>query len=220
MLGICVHQPLLFLLTPTVPPVTYNYIDGEVLYSQEGTTQGDPLAMPFYALATVPLIKKLSSPTWYADDGAATGTTANLRSWWDEISTIGPSFGYFDNATKTWLVVKPEHLSEAVAAFANTNVNVTSEGRPYLGAAIGSSKYVHEFVERKVDQCMGRRVEATVYYCYLPATCCLCGFHPRHEYEVVISFSDCPRHWMLSPSTRGHHQDCFHSKSYWTLTTK
>ena len=51
-------------------------IDGEVLYSQEGTTQGDPLAMPFYALATVPLITKLSDSvdqTWYADNAAATG---------------------------------------------------------------------------------------------------------------------------------------------------
>ena len=31
-------------------------------------------------------------------------------------------------------------------------MNVTSEGQPYLSAAIGSSKYVHEFVLRKVDQ--------------------------------------------------------------------
>ena len=62
------------------------YIDGEVLYSQEGTTQGDPLAMPFYALATVPLLSKLSdavNQTWYADDAAATGKVSGLRSWWD-----------------------------------------------------------------------------------------------------------------------------------------
>ena len=35
------------------------YVDGDVLYSEEGTTQGDPLAIPFYSLATVPLIRKL-----------------------------------------------------------------------------------------------------------------------------------------------------------------
>ena len=53
------------------------YVDGDVLYSEEGTTQGDHLAMPFYALATVPLIKKLVAPVtqvWYADDAAARGT--------------------------------------------------------------------------------------------------------------------------------------------------
>ncbi len=47
------------------------YIDGDVIYSQEGTTQGDPMAMPMYAIATVPLISKLTSSTkqtWYADD--------------------------------------------------------------------------------------------------------------------------------------------------------
>ena len=37
------------------------YVDGDALYSEEGTTQGDPLAMPFYALANVPLIQKLTA---------------------------------------------------------------------------------------------------------------------------------------------------------------
>ena len=52
------------------------FIDGDVILLQEGTTQGDPLGMPMYALATVPLIKKLTTSvkqTWYTDDAAATG---------------------------------------------------------------------------------------------------------------------------------------------------
>ena len=50
------------------------FIDGEVIYSQEGTTQGDPMAMPMYAVATLPLIKRLPKSTtqvWYADDASA-----------------------------------------------------------------------------------------------------------------------------------------------------
>ena len=131
------------------------YIDGEVLYSQEGTTQGDPLAMPFYALATVPLLSKLSdavNQTWYADDAAATGKVSGLRSWWDDIEKHGPSFGYHANASKTWLVVKPNSLEEATSVFGDTNVKITCEGQPYLGSALGSHSYTSEFVTGKVKQ--------------------------------------------------------------------
>ena len=111
--------------------------------------------MPFYALALVPLMKRLTTSVaqvWYADDAAATEKIMNLRKWWDDISTMGPPFGYHANASKTWLVVKPEFLAEASAAFADTNVRITSEGRPYLGGAIGSEAYVKQFVAGKVLQ--------------------------------------------------------------------
>ncbi len=51
-------------------------MDGEVIRSMEVTTQGNPLAMAMYGLATVPLIRKLDGTCrqiWYADDSAAWG---------------------------------------------------------------------------------------------------------------------------------------------------
>ena len=98
--------------------------------------------MPFYALATVPLLSKLSdsvNQTWYADDAAATGKVSSLRSWWDDIEKYGPSFGYYANASKTWLVVKPDFLEEATSVFGDTNIKITCDGRPYLGSALGRS---------------------------------------------------------------------------------
>ena len=131
------------------------FVDGQVLLSEEGTTQGDPLAMPMYALATIPLIKQLegeSTQVWYADDAAAAGKICSLRDWWDKLSSIGPLFGYFPNASKSWLVTKETFLSEAKAAFAGTRVNITNHGRPYLGAAIGTNDFVSTYVKTKVKE--------------------------------------------------------------------
>ena len=51
-------------------------IGEEYNLSQEGTTQGDPLAMAMYAIGTLPLIHQLQGDvlqSWYADDVAAGG---------------------------------------------------------------------------------------------------------------------------------------------------
>ena len=84
-------------------------VDGEVLWSEEGTTQGDPLAMSLYALATIPFINHLSNvpdvkQVWYADDVSAADHLTSLRSWCDNLSSSGPAFGYHVNARKTWLL--------------------------------------------------------------------------------------------------------------------
>ena len=51
------------------------FIDNDVLYSRERTTtQGNPIGMPMFVLATISLIKRINQGVdqiWYADD--ATG---------------------------------------------------------------------------------------------------------------------------------------------------
>ena len=73
------------------------FIDGETFMSEEGTTQGDPLAMAMYAIGILPLIRSLSNESikqvWYADDSAACGDLTHLRSWWDRLAEIGPKYG-------------------------------------------------------------------------------------------------------------------------------
>ena len=152
------------LCTPIATALINNYraptelfVDGDVLLSQEGTTQGDPLAMPMYALATIPLIKKLegnNKQVWYADDSAGVGKIPDLRTWWDKLATEGPGYGYFANPSKTWLITKEGHHANAISTFAGTGVNITPEGRPYLGTAIGSQEYVEAHTEKKVSEWM------------------------------------------------------------------
>ncbi len=98
--------PLATILINNYRAPTELFVDGDTLLSQEGTTQGDPLAMPMYALATIPLIKKLEGnykQIWYADDATAVGKITELRKWWDKLTTAGPGYGYFPKASKTCL---------------------------------------------------------------------------------------------------------------------
>ena len=88
------------------------YVGSESFLSLEGTTQGDLLAMAMYAFASVPLIHRVATAdttqTWFADDPTAGARLAALREWWDNLSTVGPNYGYFPNDDKTWLIVKPD----------------------------------------------------------------------------------------------------------------
>ena len=131
------------------------FVGGETILSQEGTTQGDPLAMAMYALALVPMITRLSNivkQVWYADDAAAAGHLTDLRTWWDIICDIGPQFGYFVNSSKTFLIVKETHLPMTRSIFEDTGIQFTTEGRCYLGAAIGTSDFVKSYVSDKVKE--------------------------------------------------------------------
>ena len=68
-----IHALFTLLVNTYHHPVSL-HVDGDIIYSNEGTTQGDPLTIPFYALAIIPLIQRLPSMVklaWYADDASA-----------------------------------------------------------------------------------------------------------------------------------------------------
>ena len=147
--------PLSTILINTYRAPTDLFVDGDTVQSQEGTTQGNPLAMPMYALATIPLIKNLDGSckqVWYADDAVAVGRITDLRDWWEKLTILGPKYGYFPNPSKTWLVTKEGLCHSAASIFDSTGVNVTPDGRPYLGAAIGSPAFISNYVETKVAE--------------------------------------------------------------------
>ena len=60
-----------------------------------------------------------------------------MRKWWDELSESGPPKGYFPNAKKCWLTIKPEQEQAARKVFRDTAINVTIEGHKHLSAALG-----------------------------------------------------------------------------------
>ena len=131
---------------------------GGEIESQEGTTQGDPLAMPWYSCNTGILINQLGiqvkevKQVWLADDSAAGGTITNIFKWFNYLSEEGKKFGYHVNGKKSWLIVKNEEkVNEAETVFGNT-VNITSEGKRHLGAVIGSQEYKDEYGGKIVSE--------------------------------------------------------------------
>ena len=116
-------------------------IDKLSLSSEEGTTQGNPLAM--YALGIVPMIYQLKdevldgSRVCYADNATAAGKSC-LYIWWDTLTELRAQFGYNTNTSKMRLIAKKSAEAQACNLFSNTLVNITSDGRPYLGAALSS----------------------------------------------------------------------------------
>ena len=134
---------------------------GEIM-SSEGTTQGDPLAMPAYGISILPLLTLIKADDArikqiaYADDIGSGSKLANLRQWWDRIVRYGPLLGYYPKASKSWLVVKKAQLVDAAEIFAGTGINITTEGRKYLGGFVGTTegaeKYVKELVNEWLEQ--------------------------------------------------------------------
>ena len=116
-------------------------IGGSQLKSAEGTTQGDPLALSMYAISLQPLTslfhnRSTAKQCWFADDAAGAGPPEEVKQCWDKLREAGPPLGYYSNSKKCWLVVKPEKEGRAKEMFAGIGININTEGRKHLGAAL------------------------------------------------------------------------------------
>ena len=131
---------------------------GKTILSMEGTTQGDPLAMPWYSLCTTTLIQYLASrvaevkQVWLADDASAAGRLILLKEWFDHLEREGKKHGYDVNGGKSWLIVKSEEMKQQAKEIFGDSVNITADGKRHLGAVIGSEEYKREFCEEKVQK--------------------------------------------------------------------
>ena len=128
------------------------YVSGTTLWSEEGTTQGDPLGICIYGVAILPLIQKIPKVNviykWYADDGYACGRTSDLYETFRALKTAGPGYGYFVNAPKCQVVVKKETMGLALETFAGSNVQITLATRA-LVSVIGTQETCDKFLDGK-----------------------------------------------------------------------
>ena len=99
-----------------------------ILYSENGASQGNPVAMAMYVLGLSVLQseikqekKKLNSVA-YADDYVGARSLHGLSKWWDNLTKRGQSYGSYSNAVKSLLIVKPDRENLARKLFNGTNV--------------------------------------------------------------------------------------------------
>ena len=88
---------------------------GKEISSNEGTTQGDSIAMEMRVLRLMLLLSSIiSSNTGYpihvafADDLTGVGKIHELTEWWKNLLHYGPYLGYYVNELKSWLIIKEE----------------------------------------------------------------------------------------------------------------
>ncbi len=133
----------------------------EYIDSDEGSTQGDVVAMAFYALGIQPITTRLASvirsktcrQCWYADDSTAIGKLKAIKLWWDELYHMGPKYGYHPKPTKTVLIIKDKDLmEEAKRIFGDTGILISPDGERHLGAALGSESFRENYVNNKIEK--------------------------------------------------------------------
>ena len=89
---------------------------------------------------------------WLVDDAIGAGCRKEIGNWWNELSEEGSLYGYYVNETKSWMILKHGNkLTYVQTMFKETNINFITEGKRYLGVAVGSKNFCDEYASGKVS---------------------------------------------------------------------
>ncbi|KAL5488637.1 hypothetical protein EMCRGX_G017610 [Ephydatia muelleri] len=130
-----VREPQLVITTPdpcgpyeaTVTPMCGSITGAQTspVELEMGTTQALCDLLPL-----IHHVNHVIDQVWYADDATATGKMTNSH-------LVGQAS-------------KQSHAA-ALSAFHDTQITITAEGKPHLGAALGTFTFVQHYVKRKVE---------------------------------------------------------------------
>ena len=105
--------------------------------------------MLMYALGIVPLIKSIvtrgSTQAWFADDSGSGGKLLALFDCWQYLNELGNAYGYFPNAGKSVLYVKPTFYQDVLEIFAGNGLIINIKGCQYLCAGLCSKEFVDSY---------------------------------------------------------------------------
>jgi len=166
------------------------------ILSKEGVTQGDPLGMMFYAIALLPLTRKLKNGSaflktvfdraelnntsawtqnWYADDSSCQSDLESILVWLQLLVKEGPKYGYYPSPEKSYLVVHPNFVERAQTLFADFKVNVVT-GFRFLGGFIGDFQETENWINEKVKtwvkaiECLSKAAEQQPHLAHVSLT--------------------------------------------------
>ena len=115
--------------------------------SEEGVTQGGPLAMILYGVTlVVPLAEALQAAVpsvlkiWYPNNAAMAGKAKDIATCMRLLMWLGLARGYFAEPSKPICIGRPEHETKAKEILEEFLSSNTLTGLGILEASLGASK--------------------------------------------------------------------------------
>ena len=89
-----------------------------------------------------------------ADDAGGDGKLIDLLRWYDRLVQMGERFGYHGNRGKRWLILRSTEKKDEAYQLFEDKINITTERKQHLGAAIGSNDFKNQYCKQKVNKCL------------------------------------------------------------------